>query len=78
MERGCHESIRDTTSPWPPLRERESWWDKFPNSLSSLLLIYSWVFLLAGPTRKWEGEEAHSCNHTGQPWGIEQVGKGGG
>lgn len=41
--------------------------DKSPSSLSSLLLIYRWGFLLAEPTRKWEGEEARSCNRTGNP-----------
>lgn len=82
MERGHHESSRDlqprdTVSPQPPHRERAG--EIGTRTHSVLLLIYSRGFLLAEPNRKWEGEEAHWCSHTGrQPWDTQQVGKGGG
>lgn len=80
MERGHHESSRDlqprdTVSPQPPHRERAG--EIGTQTHSVLLLIYSRGFLLAEPNRKWEGEEAHWCSHTGrQPWDTQQVGKG--
>lgn len=39
----------------------ESWWVKYPNSRSSLPLVFSRGFLLAKSNWKWEGEEAHWC-----------------